>query len=424
MDQTYRELYANQFLKRTPLELNQRLSQLYRCQVYLKREDQQLTRSFKIRGAFNRIRQIPDEKLKRGVVTCSAGNHAQGVAYSCRFKRVHCTVFVPDTTPVQKQERIVELGRHYESSEASDQRDGVVEYARLEVVGKTFDDSLRKALEFAESNDQIFIHPFNDPDVIIGQGSVSDEIFREGLRPDFLICPIGGGGLVSGQLLYRETHGLRHQIVGVQPEGAPSMARSLQERRLVRLDQIDTFVDGASVQTPGGLTHDYCQRFLDRCLLVGNNGLCDQLIRLYQEDGIITEPAGTLSIAGLEQLREEIRGKTVVCVVSGGNNDILRCGEFLERALIYRGLLHYFVIKFPQRPGALEEFIVTVLSKTGIDIVRFEYLKKSNKSLGSVLIGLQLRIKSDFALLIDRLNGFSYQYEEIKPDNPLYNFLV
>lgn len=395
------------FLKKTPLEFNERLSQLYDCRVYLKREDQQVTRSFKIRGALNKIQQSDPEKLKRGVVTCSAGNHAQGVAYACRHIGIKCTVYIPDTTPLQKQQRIESIG--------GDQLD-------LRIIGHNFDASLEHALQYARQNDLLFIHPFNDPDVIAGQGTISHEILSE-LVPDIMICPIGGGGLISGQINFKNQHKHNYNIIGVQPLKAPSMAVSVQNRKLTKIQSVDTFVDGASVQQPGDITFNLCLDNVDQIELIDNNLLCHTIVQLYQEDGCIVEPAGALSVACLSQIKHQIKGKTVVCIISGGNNDIRRNSEFVKRSLIHQGLAHYFVLHFPQRPGVLEDYIKLVLAETFIDIIRFEYLKKDNSNFGSVFIGLQLKVATDLPLLINKLNQ-NYKYAKIEPDDPLFDFLV
>lgn len=406
---TLKSIYQYSFVKNTPLEFNNRLSQLYNCQVYLKREDQQVTRSFKIRGALNKIHQtyqINPSKIMRGVVTCSAGNHAQGVAYSCKHLGIKSIVYIPDTTPLQKQRRIEHLG------------------AELRIIGQTFDESLMHALKFSKENDLVFVHPFDDPDVIAGQGTISQEILPI-LSPDIIICPIGGGGLISGQIAYRNKFSkIKYSIIGAQPINAPSMLTSINNGQLTKLESIDTFVDGASVKQAGILTFNQCMNNIDRIELIDNDQLCHTIEQLYNDDGIIAEPAGALSVAALSQLQDVIVGRKVVCIISGGNNDIRRNSEFVERSLIHQGLVHYFVIRFPQRPGALEDFINKVLSGSSVDIVRFEYLRKNNRSYGSVLLGLELKKSSDINQLINKLNQ-TYKYKRINPeDEPTYDYII
>ncbi len=404
-----RSIYQYPFLKKTPLELNERLSKLYQCQVYLKREDQQVTRSFKIRGALNKIHQThltdPD-KLKRGVVTCSAGNHAQGVAYSCKHLGIKSIIYIPDTTPLQKQRRIESIG------------------TELRIIGNTFDESLMHALQFSRENDLLFVHPFDDPDVIAGQGTISQEILSV-LTPDVMICTIGGGGLISGQIVHRNGLSANYNIIGVQPLLAPSMYTSLVNKQLTRLDSIDTFVDGASVKQPGQLTFKLCLDNVQRIVLVDNDRLSHTIERMYDDDGIVVEPAGALAVAALSQLQDIIVGRKVVCIISGGNNDIRRSSEFVERSEAHQGLVHYFLIRFPQRPGALEEFISKVLSGSGIDIVRFDYVKKNNRRFGPVLIGLELKKASDINELTYKLNQ-KYIYKRFNPDDDelTYDYVV
>jgi threonine dehydratase len=356
------------FVKKTPLEFNNELSVLYKSNVYLKREDLQTTRSFKIRGAYNKISKNVDSI--NHVVTCSAGNHAQGVAYVCNQYKINHTIFIPTCTPIQKQKRIEDIGK---------------EFLKLNIIGNNFDESLKHALEFAKQNEYIFVHPFDDIDVIEGQSNVSKEIVDE-IKPDAVVCCIGGGGMISGQLLYRKWFNKEYEykIFGVEPENADGMNKSLKAKQIEIVDNLDTFVDGASVKRVGNVTFDICKNNkIENIFIVDNNKLCHTIVKLYQEHGIITEPAGALTVACLDKLfafDSSLIGKNVVCIVSGGNNDVMRYSEFIERSLIYQGLCHYYIIQFDQRPGSLEQFVNKVLSGTSIDIKRFEYLKKTNKS--------------------------------------------
>ena len=341
-------------VRRTPLELSERLSGLYDAHIYLKREDLQIVRSYKIRGAFNRMQRLSAEERAAGVVCASAGNHAQGVAYSCRLLLAPGTIFMPQNTPRQKIQRVRALGG---------------EWVRIELIGDTFDAARAHAAVFAREHDLAVVHPFDDPEVIAGQGTVAREICEQmpgGDPPEIVIVPVGGGGLLSGCSAYFGSATAESQatrLFGVEPAGAASLAASLEAGQVVTLDTIDTFVDGAAVQTIGTNTFAICQAAQTSGLLRGvvrvpEGRVCTAMIGLYQSDGIIAEPAGALSIAALDDLAREIRGKTVVCVISGGNNDISRYPEVVERSLIdARARKHYFLIEFSQRAGALRQYL-------------------------------------------------------------------
>ncbi len=406
-------ILANHVLKdvilKTPLQKNQILSDRYDCTVYLKREDLQVVRSFKIRGAYNMIRHLSDEELSNGVVCASAGNHAQGVAFSCRHLAITGKIFMPTTTPRQKVSQVKLFGGPY---------------VEVVLMGDTFDDSFYEAMRFCRENNMAFVHPFDDLYVMAGQGTVGMEIMNEMDEPvDFVFAGIGGGGLASGVGTYVKGISPSTKLIGVEPEGAPSMKQSILHNDVVTLQDIDKFVDGAAVKQVGQLTMEICQELLDDIVLVPEGKVCTTILELYNENAIVAEPAGALSIAALDLYREEIKGKTVVCIVSGGNNDIDRMQEIKERSLIYEGIKHYFVVNFPQRAGALREFLDYILGPND-DITRFEYTKKNNKDNGPALVGVELKYKDDYQPLIDRMMEHGIDYVEINKDKNLFNLLI
>lgn len=394
---------------KTPLQHNAVLSEKYNCNVYLKREDLQTVRSFKIRGAYNKIRSLTDEELARGVVCASAGNHAQGVAFSCKELQIPGKIFMPTTTPRQKVTQVKLFGG---------------EFVEVILVGDTFDASFAEAMTYCEEQGMTFIHPFDDSKVIAGQGTVGMEIMNEIPEPvDYVFAGIGGGGLIAGVGTYVKSISPQTKVVGVEPAGAPSMQQSLAENKIVTLGQIDKFVDGAAVQQVGQLNYEICQELLDDIVVVPEGKVCTTILELYNQNAIVAEPAGALSIAALEFCKEQIAGKTVVCIISGGNNDIDRMQEIKERSLIYEGLKHYFIINFPQRAGALREFLDEVLGPTD-DITRFEYTKKTNKDNGPALVGIELKKPEDYTSLIARLEQKSFSYMEINHNPSLFNLLI
>lgn len=393
----------------TPLQKNERLSEKYECNLYLKREDLQVVRSFKIRGAYFTMKSLEQEQLKNGVVCASAGNHAQGVAYSCRHLKVHGKIFMPQTTPKQKVSQVQLFGR---------------EYVDIILVGDTFDDSYYEAVKCAEEEGRIFIHPFDNEKVIAGQGTVAVEILNDCEEPiDYCFASIGGGGLVAGLSTYMKSVSPNTKIIGVEPEGAPSMKASIEKNEIVTLTKIDKFVDGAAVMCVGKKTFDICKDNVDDIVVVPEGKVCTTILELYNEHAIVAEPAGALPIAALDFYKEKIKGKNVVVIVSGGNNDIGRMQEIKERSLLYEGLLYYFIINFPQRAGALREFVADVLGP-GDDITRFEYTKKNNKENGPALVGIELQRKDHYAPLIDRLNKKGFSYIEVNKDRDLFNLLI
>lgn len=393
----------------TPLQRNDRLSKEYDADIYLKREDLQRVRSYKLRGAYNRISLLSDNEKKKGVVCASAGNHAQGVAWSCKKLNVHGTIYMPRSTPKQKIERVQTLGR---------------DLITMELIGDTFDESNEAARTYAEKEEKAFVHPFDDINVMAGQGTVALEVFEKIKDPiDIFVIPIGGGGLVSGTHAAVQARGAQTQIIGAEPAGAASMEAALKAGHVVTLDTIDTFVDGAAVKTVGTNTFEAVKDALDSTVPVDEGRICEEMITLYQTDGIITEPAGALSVAALDSIRNQIRGKTVVCIVSGGNNDMSRYPEIVERSLAYQGLKHYFIIKFPQRPGALREYLDNALGEND-DITLFEYVKKSDRTRGPALVGVELSQKSDLDPLLKRMDNIGFSYKLLERDSPLFQFLV
>jgi len=393
----------------TPLLRNEILSERYNCNIFLKREDLQKVRSFKIRGAYNLIQSIEPEILQKGVVCASAGNHAQGVAYSCRALQIPGKIFVPNPTPKQKINQIARFGG---------------EWTEIFLSGDTFDDSSEAAQAYCNEHNMTFVHPFDDPKIIAGQGTVGLEIineFNENL--DYVFVTVGGGGLISGIGSYIKSISPKTKVIGVEPAGAPALKASLEAKKVVTLENIDKFVDGAAVRRIGDLTFEICRKVADDIIVVPEGKVCTTILELYNENALVAEPAGALPVAALDSCREKIRGKNVVCVISGGNNDIERMQEIKERSLLYEGLKHYFIVNFPQRPGALREFVVDVLGPND-DITRFEYTKATNKEKGPTLVGIELQRKEDYAELIKRMDQKGIQYTIINDNPNLFNLLI
>ncbi|OXM14064.1 threonine dehydratase [Paenibacillus herberti] len=403
------QMTLNEVITRTPLQHNRVLSGRYNCNVLLKREDLQVVRSFKIRGAYHRIRTLPPEELVKGVVCASAGNHAQGVAYSCQTLGIRGKIFMPSTTPRQKVTQVEFFG--------GSQVDIVL-------IGDTYDDAYAEAVKQCERSGAAFIHPFDDPAIIAGNGTVGKEIMdATDTLPDYVFVTVGGGGLAAGVASYIKAVSPRTRIIGVEPEGAASLEMSLRAGKVTPLDTIDKFVDGAAVKRIGDLTFAICRELLDDVVLVPEGKACTTLLSLYNENAIVAEPAGALAVAALDLYREEIEGKTVVCIISGGNNDVDRMQEMKERSLIYEGLKHYFTVNFPQRTGALREFLDEVLGPND-DIVRFEYTKTHNKENGPALVGIELKYREDYSGLIGRMKARGYQFVELNKDPVLFDLLI
>jgi threonine dehydratase len=393
----------------TPLQKNLNLSDEFGANILLKREDLQVVRSYKLRGAYNKIAHLTAEELKNGVVCASAGNHAQGVAYSCQKLGIKGKIYMPTTTPQQKIKQVKMFGK---------------DFVEVVLSGDTFDDAQFSAIEDSKKTGMAFIHPFDDPQIIEGQATVAMEILQDTKEHiDFVFVPIGGGGLIAGVGAYFKQVSPQTRIIGVEPAGAPSMQKSLEAGHVLELKNIDKFVDGAAVQKVGEYTFDICKKVVDNIIVVPEGRICTKILDLYNQDAIVLEPAGALSIAALDFYRDEIKGKNVVCIVSGSNNDITRTEEIKERSLLYEGLKHYFIVRFPQRAGALRIFVDIVVGPTD-DITHFQYSKKNNREKGPAVIGIEVQKKEDFNGLIQRMeeNGFIYEYLNEKQD--LFQFLV
>lgn len=393
---------------RTPLQMSHRLSAESGANILLKREDLQPVRSYKIRGAYNLISQLTPEQREAGVICASAGNHGQGVALACATLGVQAMIFVPTTTPRQKRERMIALGG---------------EHVKLMVTGDTYDDSSRSAREAADQFGMVMVPAFDDPRTIAGQGTVAREIVDQlGEAPDVVIVPVGGGGMISGVTTWLAEHCPDTKVIGVEPEGAPCLQAALAAGKRVELESIDTFVDGAAVRKIGETPFAIMSNQPAELYSVPEGRVCSEMLQLYQVDGIIAEPAGALATSVLGQWNPE-PDQTVVAILSGGNNDVSRYAEVIERALIYEGRKHYFLVNFPQEPGALRRFLEEVLGP-GDDITHFEYVKKNNRELGPALVGLELSSKDDFAALLERIAGSNIDIEMVDPQSPTFRYLI
>uniref|UniRef100_UPI001C319CBD threonine ammonia-lyase n=1 Tax=Flavisolibacter ginsengisoli TaxID=462367 RepID=UPI001C319CBD len=393
---------------KTPLAYSRSLSKKYGANIYLKREDLQIVRSYKLRGAYNMLSSLPQEQLNKGVVCASAGNHAQGFAYSCKKLGVKGVVFMPIITPLQKVQQTRFFGENF---------------IDIKLTGDTFDDCATAAKAFTVSEGSTFIPPFDDYKIIEGQGTVGVEILDELSEIDYLFVPVGGGGLCSGVGSYFKMYSPQTKLIGVEPEGAPSMKQALLNGFPVTLDNIDRFVDGAAVKRVGNITFSICKEVLHKMHTVAEGKVCSTILKLYNEDAIVVEPAGALSIAALDDFSNEIKGKNVVCIISGSNNDIDRMQEIKERSLQYEGLKHYFLIRFAQRPGALKEFVNFVLGPND-DITRFEYMQKHNKETGPALVGIELQSREDYESLLKNLNKYHINFTELNKDDNLFGYIV
>jgi len=393
----------------SPLTKNMRYSNQYHCNIMFKREDLQQVRSYKIRGAYNKMSTLNDTEIENGIVCASAGNHAQGVALSCKLLKVKGTIFMPSPTPNQKIEQVKMFGE---------------DFINVVLVGDTFDDSYEVAKLECERLNKTFIHPFNDEKVIEGQATVGLEILSQSKEViDFIFIPVGGGGLASGLSAMVKMMSPKTKIIGVEPEGAPSMSKSIEANKIIELKEIERFVDGAAVRRVGDKNFEICKQNLDAVVTVPEGKICQVILELYNKDAIVAEPAGALSLTALDAYAEKIKGKNVICLISGSNNDITRTPEIKERALLHANLKHYFLIKFPQRAGALREFVVKILGKDD-DITHFEYTKKVNRENDVAVVGVQLKSPKDLEPLITKmkLHNFYGDYLNNKPD--LFQFLV
>ena len=394
---------------RTPLQRNSNLSEKYQADIWLKREDLQVVRSYKLRGAYNKITSLSKAELERGVVCASAGNHAQGLAFCCNLLKIKGTIFMPNPTPQQKVKQVKMFGKSY---------------IEVVLIGDTFDDAYNEAIKFCEEHNSVFVHPFDDEKVIEGQGTVGVEILEDATAHiDYIFIPVGGGGLSAGVGSYFKQLSPDTKLIGIEPEGAPAMHRALELGEIVTLDKINKFVDGAAVKRVGTRNFEICKEILSGVTLVPEGKVCTTILQLYNEDAIVAEPAGALSIAALDFHKEEIKGKTVVCIVSGSNNDITRMEEIKERSMLYEGLKHYFIINFPQRSGALREFLNDVLGPND-DISHFEYTKKNNRERGPALIGIEVNSREDYEKLILRMNERKIMYQLINERPDLFSLLI
>lgn len=396
-------------VRRTPLEPSARLSDVAGAVVLLKREDQQAVRSYKIRGAYHLISSLSDAERARGVVCASAGNHGQGVASSCDALGISGRVHVPANTPRQKRQRILALGR-----------------GRIELVisGSSYDEASAAARADVERTGAVHVHPFDDPRTILGQGTVAREIVEQSETPiHTFVVPTGGGGLIAGMALWLRANLPAVRIIGVEPAGAPSMTAALAAGHPVALPEIDGFVDGAAVGRVGDLTFPLVRDLVDEVVTVPEGAVCTEMLELYQVEGIIAEPAGALATTALKGLAQLPAGAGVACVITGGNNDVSRYSEILERSLIHEGLRHYFLVTFPQEPGALRHFVEDVLGE-GDDIVVFEYVKKNNRETGPALVGIELETAGDLAGLLARMRASRLQIEPVPPGSPVFSFLT
>ncbi|MGT2711980.1 threonine ammonia-lyase IlvA [Streptococcus oriscaviae] len=397
---------------RTSLDYDPYLSEKYDAEIYIKRENEQRVRSFKIRGAYYAISQLSKEEKERGVVCASAGNHAQGVAYTCKEMRIPATIFMPITTPQQKIGQVKFFGG---------------DYVTIRLVGDTFDESAKAAMAYTAESGKTFIDPFDDPNVQAGQGTVAyeilDEADRQSISFDKILVPVGGGGLIAGVSVYLKDQAPEIEIIGVEASGARSMKAAFDKGRPVKLPTIDKFADGIAVQKVGATTYDVARKYVDKLVGVDEGWISETILDLYSKQGIVAEPAGAATIAALDVMKDQIKGQRICCIISGGNNDINRMPEMEERALIYEGIKHYFVVNFPQRPGALREFVNNILGPDD-DITRFEYIKRANKGTGPVLIGIALGNRDDFSAFISRLEEFDPHYINLHENDSLYKMLV
>ena len=393
----------------TPLIQSLNLSEEFNSNILLKREDLQVVRSYKIRGAYNKMSTLNPEERNQGVICASAGNHAQGVAYSCNLLKIQGKIYMPKTTPKQKVKQVQLFGKSF---------------VEIVLIGDTFDDAYAKAAEDAIANNIIFVHPFDDIKVIAGQGTVGLEILESYKEPiDYVFVAIGGGGLASGLSEVFKELSPNTKIIGVEPEGAPSMKTSITNGINTALDTIDKFVDGAAVKQVGNITFDICKDNLDDIILVPEGKVCTTILRLYNEEAMVVEPAGALSIAALDFYKDKIKGKNVVCIVSGSNNDIERTAEIKERSLLYEGLMHYFMIQFPQRPGSLKEFVNEILGPDD-DITYFQFTKKNSREVGPAVVGLELKNKNDIMDIKNRMISKGFEFEYLNEKQDLFTQLI
>lgn len=399
----------NNVIRKTPWEFNKRLSAKTNASVFIKREDLQQIRSFKIRGAYNKISSLNQSERGEGIVCASAGNHAQGFAFSCKKLEIQGTVYMPATTPKQKVTQVRMFGE---------------DFVEIVLTGDTYDACQKQAIKAAKKEGKTFIHPFDDKEVIEGQATVALEILEHTSAPlDYIFVPVGGGGLISGIATVLKSHSPKTKIIGVEPKGAPSMQQALVSGERIALKKMDRFVDGAAVRQVGVIPYEICKSSLEKVITVHEGKICQTILDLYNKEGIVAEPAGALAIAGLEQMQDELEGKRIAVLLCGGNNDILRMPEISERALLYASLKHYFLIDFPQREGALKEFVTEILGPND-DITYFEFSKKSYRTNAPAVVGIQLKEAADFSLLVERMKIHNFKFDYLNEKQNLFQFLI
>ena len=398
-----------EILEPTPFRMNEHLSQTYNANVYLKREDLQMVRSYKIRGAYNKIRSIAPENLVNGIVCASAGNHAQGVAFSCNKLKIKGSIEMPTTTPRQKINQVRMFGK---------------EYIEIVLTGDTFDAANKAAIEYARDSNKTFIPTFDDKQIIEGQGTIGYEILQQSKEPlDFVFVPIGGGGLASGVGSYIKRMSPSTKVIGVEPAGAACMKTAIEKGEVIELEHIDKFVDGAAVKKAGMLTYEICKEVLDDIILVPEGAVCTSIIDMYNKNAIVVEPAGALSVAALRFYADQIQGKRVACIVSGSNNDIIRMEEIREKSLLYEGLKHYFIVNFPQKSGVILSFIRDIVGPDA-DLVHFQYIKKTNKDFGPALVGIEVTDRCVIEDITKRMTEHNLSFEYINENNKLFEILI
>ena len=393
----------------TPLEFNKRLSKNVNASVFLKREDLQQVRSFKIRGAYNKISSLKNEEIKKGIICASAGNHAQGFAFSCQKLEINGEVYMPATTPDQKVSQVRMFGG---------------EFVDIILVGDSYDACQKVALDAAKDANKTFIHPFDDPEVIEGQGTIALEMLDQYSKGfDYVLVPLGGGGLVSGMLTVFKKKSPGTKVIGIEPEGAASMKLALEKGKRISLESMDYFVDGAAVRQVGRLPFKICKEHLDQILVIPEGKICQTILEVYNKDGIVAEPAGALAIAALNLMSEKIKNKSIGVLVCGGNNDIFRMPEIKERALLYAELKHYFLVDFPQRSGALKQFVTEILGPND-DITHFEFSKKHFRNSATAVVGIELKEASDLTILVERMKKYNFKFDYINDKKNLFQVLI
>tara|TARA_B100000900_G_scaffold198072_1_gene167785 strand:- start:14 stop:1264 length:1251 start_codon:yes stop_codon:yes gene_type:complete len=393
----------------TPLEFNKRLSKNVNASVFLKREDLQQVRSFKIRGAYNKISSLKKEEIKKGIICASAGNHAQGFAFSCQKLEINGEVYMPATTPDQKVSQVRMFGG---------------EFVDIILVGDSYDACQKVALDAAKDANKTFIHPFDDPEVIEGQGTIALEMLDQYSKGfDYVLVPLGGGGLVSGMLTVFKKKSPGTKVIGIEPEGAASMKLALEKGKRISLESMDYFVDGAAVRQVGRLPFKICKEHLDQILVIPEGKICQTILEVYNKDGIVAEPAGALAIAALNLMSEKIKNKSIGVLVCGGNNDIFRMPEIKERALLYAELKHYFLVDFPQRSGALKQFVTEILGPND-DITHFEFSKKHFRNSATAVVGIELKEASDLTILVERMKKYNFKFDYINDKKNLFQVLI